>query len=75
MVLHSGINIYSITHVQVDKAKEHFTVQLDKVNSSRTAPVLSELHVYTIDSTSYTMDEPHTIPFTNVAKVEVLGRD
>lgn len=80
MVLHSGVNVYSITSVQVDKARQQATVQLDKVDSlylvppggsapaakSRTAAI----HWYTSDSTSYTLDEPHTILLDKIARME-----
>ncbi|HZG24157.1 MAG TPA: hypothetical protein VEZ17_06225 [Chitinophagaceae bacterium] len=33
MMLHSGINLYTITNVQVDKAHRQFTVQLDMPDS------------------------------------------
>ena len=91
MMLHSGINLYTITSVQIDNAKENFTVHLDKVdpaqmayfkntesnlnnsnNSPSTAP--SQIHVYSVDSTSYTLDEPHTIPFSKINRIELLGK-
>lgn len=34
-IMYSGVNIYTVVSVQVDKAKEHMTVQLDKVDSAR----------------------------------------
>jgi hypothetical protein len=87
-IMYSGINIYSVVSVQVDKAKEHMTVQLDKVDSARLTNntiadtvgynsgkgkplTTSIIHLYTKDSTSYTLDEPHTIPLANVAKIEM----
>ena len=80
MVLHSGINVYSITSVQVDKAKQQATVQLDKVDSlylaqgTQPAPSAksktSSMHWYTSDSTSYTLDEPHTIVLDKVTRME-----
>ena len=80
MVLHSGINVYSITSVQVDKAKQQATVQLDRVDSlylitgSQPAPSArsrtSAMHWYTSDSTSYTLDEPHTIVLDKVTRME-----
>ena len=75
MVLHSGINVYSITSVQVDKSKQQATVQLDKVDSSYLAATgnsrrISAMHWYTVDSTSYTLDEPHTIVLDKITKME-----
>lgn len=91
MILHSGINVYSITSVQLDKKKQNLTVQLNKANSSdlggkvaangtnrtknsKTAKV-SEIHLFTSDSTSYTLDEPHTIAMEKLARVELLGKN
>lgn len=88
-ILYSGINIYSVTSVDVDRAKQQFTVQLDKVDSlrliylqnpqtNRSRPKsgeltsFSEIRVYMSDSTSYTLDEPHTLFLDKVAKVELV---
>ena len=88
MMLHSGINLYSITSVQVDKARKQMTVQLDMPDSinrtdannaavgtvtPRTASQASttQLHVHMSDSTSYTLDEPHTLSLAKVAKIVV----
>ena len=80
MVLHSGINVYSITAVQLDKAKQQATVQLDRVDSlyltpgSQLAPSAksrtASMHWYTSDSASYTLDEPHTIALDKVTRME-----
>ncbi len=88
-VLQSGINVYSVTSVEVDQAKQHMTVTLDKVDSIhllqlrnsagsnyQTAKaeqrVQPRIHVYLSDSTSYTFDEPHTIPLNKVSRVELI---
>ena len=88
-ILYSGINIYSVTSVDVDKPKQQFTVQLDKVDSMNMANLgdsgtkrprpktgegssLSKILVYMSDSTSYTLDEPHTLPIDKVAKIELV---
>jgi hypothetical protein len=89
MMLHSGINLYSITSVQVDRSKKQMTVQLDIPDSSNrtdannaavgtVTPKASgqaatpQLHVHMSDSTSYTLDEPHTLSLDKVAKIEVV---
>jgi len=82
IILYSGVNIYSVVSAQTDKAKEHMTVQLDKVDSTKLTggvsanttgnsviPGLSKVYVYMKDSTSYTLDEPHTIPLANVSRI------
>lgn len=88
-LLKSGINLYTVTSVDLDKAKQQMTVTLDKVDSSHLGnvksfgsnrykpkkgetPISSAIHLYMIDSTSYTLDEPHTIPLNKVGRVELL---
>jgi hypothetical protein len=85
IIMQSGINIYTMTSIQLDQAKKQMTVTLDKVDSLRLANFKNpgmrqsqqndsqrEIHVLMKDSTSYTLDEPHTIPLERVAKVETL---
>lgn len=85
-MLHSGINIYKINYIEVDKAKRQMTVQLDKVDSLhlfyvknpetkpyKPTPELSEIHLYMKDSTSYTLDEPQDLLLDNVAKIELIN--
>jgi hypothetical protein len=88
-ILHSGVDIYSITSVEIDKAKKHMTVHLDKLDSlnkrpvNNTEPVGSEpkkgvqsmdkIHVYMRDSTSYTLDEPHTILLNKISRIEEVN--
>ena len=87
-VMHSGINLYTVTSIDLDRPKQQMTVTLDKVDSlhlayfknpairsdkTRESPSLKpEIHVYMKDSTSYTLDEPHTIPVERVARIELL---
>ncbi len=77
IVMHSGVDFYSIRQVEVEKSKQNFTVHLNLVDSIHKANInnpkqLGEkhLHVYMKDSTSYTLDEPHTIPLNKVARIE-----
>jgi hypothetical protein len=77
-ILHSGVDTLGITSIQVENRKE-FTVHLDKMDSLRTVTlnnptVLSkkQLHLFMNDSTSYTLDEPHTIAFSKVARMEFV---
>lgn len=88
--MQSGINIYHVNSVDLDKAKKQLTVTLDKVDSLRlvyfknpalrtsgqstaNAATNHEIHMYMKDSTSYTLDEPHTLPVNNVARVELVN--
>lgn len=87
LIMQSGINLYTVTSVDLDKAKQEMMVTLNKVDSSRLVNAKelgfkryklqkgesrSQLHLYMTDSTSYTLDEPHTIPLTKVGRVELL---
>lgn len=88
-IMQSGINIYSVSSVDLDNSKQQMTVTLDKIDSSHLVylknpeirrskategekPVRKEIRLYMKDSTSYTLDEPHTIPLAKVDKVELL---
>ena len=88
-IMQSGINIYNITSVDIDRAKQQMTVTLDKVDSSHLVYLKNpeirrskaqegethasaEIRVYMKDSTSYTLDEPHTIALEKVNRVELL---
>jgi hypothetical protein len=86
-IMQSGINVYNVTSVDLDKAKKQLTVTLDKVDSlrlvyfknpglkqgqtQRAVDATHEIHMYMKDSTSYTLDEPHTLLLNNVARVEL----
>ena len=87
-IMQSGLNLYTVTSVDLDQAKQHMTVTLDKVDSLRlenTANAAgkrykpqkgepspsSKIYLYMKDSTSYTLDEPHTIPLERVDRVEL----
>jgi hypothetical protein len=87
-IMHSGLEVYHITSVQMDRARQQMTVQLDKVDSLHLSNVKTsesrantpktgalgvtpEMHVYMKDSTSYTLDEPHTILLNKVARIEL----
>lgn len=88
-LLKSGINLYTVTSVDLDKAKQEMTVTLNEVDSSHLVNLKnfdaadykpkkgdkgssSAIHIYMTDSTSYTLDEPHTIPLQKVGKVELV---
>lgn len=78
-IMYSGVDTYAVTSVEINKSNKQFTVQLDKVgslhtaNTNNTTPVSDKLiHVYMRDSTSYTLDEPHTIDLDKVAKIELV---
>lgn len=88
-LMKSGINLYTVTSVDLDQAKQQMTVTLDKVDSTRLIAASkplnspykpqkgerassSQIHLYMTDSTSYTLDEPHTIPLVKVGRVELV---
>jgi hypothetical protein len=87
VVMYSGVNVYNVQSVEVDKIKQHMTVQLDKIDSIQLSyktasdtvsrkpangqpAALSKILLYMKDSTSYTLDEPHTIPLANLGRIE-----
>ena len=76
LLLHSGLDTFLITSVVVEKSRQDFTVHLNKLDSINRAIIRDagsskgkQLHIYMRDSTLYTLDEPHTIPFTKVARI------
>ena len=78
LVMYSGVDTYHVKSVQVEKTRQQFTVYLTKVDSLHTASLRSGatgteklLQMYMRDSTSYTLDEPHTIPMNKVARMEL----
>ena len=77
MVMHSGVDTFSVTSAIVEKSKRLFTVHLGKLDSLYHAtltvpsPAKKPLHLFIRDSTSYTLDEPHTIPLNRIARIEL----
>jgi hypothetical protein len=77
-ILHSGVDTFAVTSMQVENRRE-FTVHLDRMDSLRTIALNNPLvlskkqaHLFMHDSTSYTLDEPHTISFNKVARIELV---
>jgi hypothetical protein len=75
--MHSGVDTFVITSVLMERAKRQFTVHLDKMDSlhrtnfnNPNSLAKKPVHIYMRDSTSYTLDEPHTIPLSRVEKIE-----
>lgn len=77
MVMHSGVDTFAVTSVVVERSKRQFTVQLGKLDSlyqatlTAPAPAKKPIHLFMRDSTSYTLDEPHTIPLNRIARIEL----
>jgi len=88
-IMKSGLNIYTITSVDLDRAKQQMTVTLDKVDSAHLVylnnpevrrtrarvgetQAQGEIHLYMKDSTSYTLDEPHTIALGKVDRIALF---
>ena len=76
LLLHSGLDTFLITSVVVEKSRQDFTVHLNKLDSINRAIIRNaetakgkQLHIYMRDSTLYTLDEPHTIPFAKVSRI------
>ena len=79
LIMHSGLDTFAITSLLVEKEKKEFTVHLNKIDSVhrihfKNPKALSEkqAHVYMRDSVSYTLDEPHTLPISKIARVELI---
>ena len=85
IVFHSGADVFAVKYVEVEKARRQFTIMLDRIDSTQkenyahflsrpannaSMGTIKQVHLFTKDSANYTLDEPHTIPFTNIAKIE-----
>lgn len=77
-IMYSGVDTYKVTSVEVERAKHQFTVHLSKVDSAHMAHLKNSvtfadklIQLYMRDSASYTLDEPHTIPVSKVARIEL----
>jgi hypothetical protein len=80
-LMHSGVDVFHVSSVIVEKSKQHFTVQLNKpdsahlINISSTGTINEKcIHVFMKDSTSYTLDEPHTILFSKISRIELANK-
>ena len=80
LLMHSGIDTFLITSVVVEKSRQDFTVHLNRLDPANRVrlqdPANSrgkQLHIYMRDSTLYTLDEPHTIPFAKVSRMETVN--
>jgi hypothetical protein len=71
-IMHSGVDSYRVTQAEVEKTKQQFTVHLAKIDSLPASGNAGgkKLHMYMKDSVSYTLDEPHTILISKIARIE-----
>ena len=76
-VMYSGVDTFAVTSIAVERRSKEFTVQLDKSDSlqraanSKLPPSNKKIYIYMKDSTSYTLDEPHTIPLKNISRLRI----
>ena len=77
-IMYSGKDTFKVTSITIENAKQEVTVHLDRIDSLYRANLnnsktLAGKHIflYMLDSTSYTLDEPHTIPPTKVEKIQL----
>ena len=77
-IMYSGKDTFTVSSIMIENAKKEFTVQLDRVDSLHKANLNNpkalqgkQIFLYMHDSTSYTLDEPHTIPLTKVARIQL----
>ena len=75
--MYSGVDTFAVTSITVERSSKEFTVQLDKSDSlqrvvnSKLPPSNKIIYIYMKDSTSYTLDEPHTIPLKNISRLRI----
>lgn len=76
--MYSGKDTFAVTSIMIANSKREFTVQLDRLDSSRRANLNNpanqpekQLALYMLDSTSYTLDEPHTIALKKIARIQL----
>ena len=79
-VMYSGKDTFAVTNIMIENRRREFTVQLDRIDSlhrvSLKNPATSpekKIFLHMLDSTSYTLDEPHTIPMTKVAIIRLIN--
>lgn len=76
-VMYSGVDTFAVTSIALERRTKEFTVQLYKSDSLQRAlnsklPASNQkIYIYMKDSTSYTLDEPHTIPLKNISRLRV----
>lgn len=77
-LMFSGVDTFVVTHIMVENRRRDITVQLNRLDSARRMQLLSpasslpkQYLLYMRDSTSYTLDEPHTIPTTRIDRIQV----
>jgi hypothetical protein len=80
VVMYSGVDSFVVTSMLIEKARKNFTVHLAKLDSAQRVQVqipqpaaAKHVQVYMRDSVSYTLDEPHTLPFQKIARIEWPG--
>ena len=89
-ILHSGVNVYTVTALELDKPKQNVHVQLNKLDSLQVVKVpdpkreistsgkraasAGEMHFFMKDSVSYLLEEPYTIPLEKVARIDVVAK-
>ena len=76
-ILYSGIDTFAVTSLRVENRRE-FTIHLDKMDSLHKVTLNNPItipekraYLFMHDSTSYTLDEPHTLPFNKLARIEL----
>jgi hypothetical protein len=79
LLMYSGVDTFVVTHLMVENRRRDITVQLDRLDSVRRAALLNTngvqkkgVQLYMVDSTSYTLLEPHTIPLNKIARIGVV---
>jgi len=78
-LMYSGVDTFVITHIMIENARREMTVQLDRIDSIQRMNLIypntlqkKQVVLYMHDSTSYTLDEPHTIPIRKIARIQLV---
>jgi len=79
IIMYAGLDTFAVSSLVVENNKKEFTVHLDKLDSLHRSTMKNEasttepqVHLFVQDSASYTLDEPHTIPFIKLTRVEKI---
>jgi hypothetical protein len=79
-VMFSGVDTFAIIHIMVENARREMTVQLNTIDSIQRMNLVypktlkgKQIVLYMRDSTSYTLEEPHTLPINQIARIQLIN--
>lgn len=78
-LMFSGVDTFSVTHIMIENKRRDMTVQLARIDSSHRTVLRNPntvdrktVALYMRDSTSYLLEEPHTIPVSKISKIQIM---